>query len=183
MGKAWFANHNDVIKKSLDNRTEDQFLRNYQRCKAAEKKIMSALLTEYMARGVPIEEISYEEVDPDEYAFDNRSHTVPDYFFYLKQKTFTYEIKYLRHDPKKDILYIKCPAIISMAKNPHKFPNGHLIVARDNNFAIMKAQIVGRHPIEVIEGFSASGFPKKGFAIPMDELNFRSWISPHDFSA
>lgn len=163
--------------RARDNRTFDQFQSQYLRSKDNEEKVIRALAVEYIARGYPAETVLYEPVDPSESFNDGKHHTKPDYFFWYDGKKYTIELKCFFGEIE-DVVHIKCASILSMVKQRSTYPNGILLIATRERYAVMKAHLVAKYPIEVIEKWSNTIVSKKGFVIPTDDLIWKRWLSP-----
>lgn len=174
---------NDLISRTFDNRTEKQVERNFERSKVNEKVVMSALFAEYYAKGYPPETIVSQEIDSSEGFLDMNPTGLPDYFFSIPDRVFTFEIKCLyKGYPRDGVFKAKCSSIITMIKNPLTFKNGHLLVATDRTYATILASEVGKYKIEVIEEYSTKDVKKKGFAVPIKDFDWQPWLTPIQFA-
>ena len=169
-----------ILRKMADNRSTDKLYADYTINHQREIQVMNALCTEYVGRGVPMP--SYEDINPDEQngiSFTGGIRVKPDMFFYVNDKTFTYEIKFNNHDRFHEFdgvesVFIKCGAIITMCKDTKAYPNGHAIISDSRKFAILTAQAVDTYPIEPIDFYGG----KKCFVIPVENLNWLPWMTP-----
>ena len=67
-----------MSRNILDWRSESRAREDYERGKEKEVWVMIKLTTEYVARGIPNENISYKPVDPTEKWMDGKRHIEPD---------------------------------------------------------------------------------------------------------
>lgn len=163
-----------------DNHTLDKLQADYSINHERETQVMTALCTEYVARG--FDRPTFEDINPDEQngiSFTGGVRVKPDMFFYANDKTFTYEIKFNNHDRFHDFdgvesVFIKCGAVISMIKDTYAYPNGHAIIATSRQFAILTARRVGSYQIEPIDFYGG----KKCFVIPVADLEWVPWMAP-----
>lgn len=179
----------DLVDRMRDNRGYNKFKRDlYKNIDIREKQVMSALSKEYVMRGLP--PASYEKVDEREGGgnlfLDGQPRAKPDYFFYLGQHTFTYEIKFnnskngtfYKDEWGNETIYVKCGAIISMCKHPTLYPNGRLIVSTRERFLILNAQeVADNFNIGEPRQYSTAIYSKKAYFIPASEVEnlWRDW--------
>jgi hypothetical protein len=165
------------LDKGRDNRSLSRYKLDFTLSKKNEEVVMRALAVEYIARGFPAQTVLYEPVDPSESFDDKKVHITPDYYFWYENKKHTIEIKCYMTDAYIDEYYIKPYSILSMVKNRKDFPNGLLLLAHKNRFAVLKADTVAKYPLCKIDRWS-NGVEKKGFIIPEENIQWRRWLSP-----
>lgn len=159
------------LQKIIDNRTLRKATYDYDLAKKREEQVMYALMAELRGRGY--EYIDWEFVDPDEAWLDGKFHSTPDTYLWVDDKQYTLEIKYSNTgDFLNDEVYVKCGAIISMAKNPKKFPNGLALIATNRKYSRIPVSEVVRYPIKAVDEWGG----KKAYVIPVDYIDWKPWM-------